>query len=322
MLRMTRSSFLLRFLFPALVIPAVQVSAANALGPWSPGVVDHWGSEGTGPGQFGLAHGLAVGPDGSVYVGDTLNNRVQKFTADGDYVLEFAVAFPGGVDVDDAGNVFVVGGTDQVFKFSSTGEPITSWGGTGSDPGQFRFPLDVAVDSQGFVYVVDWMNHRVQKFTNDGGFVLAFGSEGTGDGQFMTPVSIVCTGSDVITVHVVDMGLDRTVAFLGNGEWTGGLPGDLHDPTGIALEHTGYLLLLDAGSGRIHVYGPGGEFQFAFGSEGNELGQFFHPSAIDAGPDGRIYVMDKDNHRVQVFQSIASPIVPATWSGIKSLSAR
>ena len=89
--------------------------------------VTKWGANGSDDGQFNGPNGVAVASNGSVYVADVNNHRIQKFTADG------------------------------VF--------VTKWGANGSDDGQFRNPGGVAVASNGSVYVADVNNHRIQKFT-------------------------------------------------------------------------------------------------------------------------------------------------------------
>ena len=85
-----------------------------------------WGTEGTGAGQFDMPNGVAVAPDGSVYVLDFQNDRIQKFTSAG------------------------------VF--------VNKWGTKGTGAGQFEGAGGVAVAPDGSVYVADTQNDRIQKF--------------------------------------------------------------------------------------------------------------------------------------------------------------
>ncbi|MGE5529598.1 MAG: 6-bladed beta-propeller, partial [Patescibacteria group bacterium] len=81
-----------------------------------------------------------------------------------------------GVAVDAAGNVYVADSYNhRVQKFTSGGTYLTQWGGEGSGNGQFKYPHGIAVDAAGYVYVTDRDNRRVQKFTADGAYITQWG---------------------------------------------------------------------------------------------------------------------------------------------------
>jgi hypothetical protein len=137
-----------------------------------------WGAFGSGDGQFDRAFAVAVDTSGNVYVADAGNARIQKFTSSGTFLTKWGAfgsgdgqfANPSGVAVDTSGNVYVAdfGFADfsnhRIQKFTSSGTFLTKWGASGSGDGQFDFPLGVAVDTSGNVYVADNGNRRIQKF--------------------------------------------------------------------------------------------------------------------------------------------------------------
>jgi len=86
-----------------------------------------WGTRGSAPRQFSHPDGVTVDAQGTVYVADSLNHRIQKL--------------------------------------SSTGEPLAQWGRRGSSSGQFDGPWGVSVDAQGNLYVADRANGRIQKLS-------------------------------------------------------------------------------------------------------------------------------------------------------------
>lgn len=92
-----------------------------------------WGSLGSANGQFELNYGIAVDSEGNVYVADSGNYRIQKFTSRG------------------------------IF--------LTQWGSLGNANGQFQWPVGIAADSDDQIYVVDTYGHCIQKFTSNGDFI-------------------------------------------------------------------------------------------------------------------------------------------------------
>jgi DNA-binding beta-propeller fold protein YncE len=135
-----------------------------------------------GDGQFTLPAAVAASPLGHVYVADTANHRILKFDRNGNFVLKWGshgtgdgqFVRPMGIAIDERLNVYVsdtedYGGSGlashRVQKFYDDVEFLLSWGGPGSDDGQFDWPVAVALARQRYIYVVDSDNHRIQKFS-------------------------------------------------------------------------------------------------------------------------------------------------------------
>lgn len=135
-----------------------------------------WGTAGAGPGQFNLPHGIAVDASGRVFVADRSNSRVQVFDSSGRFLAEWRgpdVGRPYAIAVGADGRAYIADGGDQpseppdragVAVVGRDGKVMTRFGRFGNYDGQFRLAHDVAVGSDGAVYVVDVSGQRVQKF--------------------------------------------------------------------------------------------------------------------------------------------------------------
>jgi DNA-binding beta-propeller fold protein YncE len=133
------------------------------------------GKRGTGPGEFNLPRDAVVAPDGSVYVVDGGNFRVEKFTADGKFISTFGAigrqmgqfSRPKEAAVDSAGNIYVVDAAFGNFQiFNPEGQlllPIGTRSNT-DGPAKFSLPAGIAVDGDGRVYVVDQYFRKVDVF--------------------------------------------------------------------------------------------------------------------------------------------------------------
>lgn len=137
------------------------------------------------------------------------------------------------------------------------------WGEAGSGPGQFGSLRGLGSDADGYIYVCDSGNHRVQKFDSLGNFLMMFGEEGTGPGQFVSTWD-VAVGEDGF-IYVCDYSANRVQKFdsLGNYllDWgdPGLEPGQLTRPHGIAVGDSGYVYIADWGF-RIQRFFADGEF--------------------------------------------------------------
>lgn len=142
------------------------------------------------PGAFFEPWGIAVAPDGRVYVTDVGCPRTQVFANDGTWLDEWP-SQGNSIALDGAGHAFEVEEGGVVRKYdAASGAELAHWGSHGAGPGQFDMPVGIAVDAQGRVFVTDTYNHRVQVFTNDGGFLREWGGYGDGPGQFYRPMGI------------------------------------------------------------------------------------------------------------------------------------
>ena len=130
-----------------------------------------FGKEGSGNGQFQCPHDIAIDSQGLVYVADTGNHRIQKFTPNGKFVAQFGskgsdagqLKWPLGITIDTAstGLVYVSEGNDRISVFTSDGVLASSFGKFGYNIDQFQFPAGLTFDKEGFLYVCDRDNNRL-----------------------------------------------------------------------------------------------------------------------------------------------------------------
>jgi DNA-binding beta-propeller fold protein YncE len=300
----------------AFFVRAVRSTAATApCGTF----LGKFGSQGSGEGQFFDPEAVAVDENRNVFVADSGNHRIEKFTNSGIFLLQWGSMgsaegqfhTPDGVAVDADGNVFVADlNNNRIEKFDNDGIFLTSWGDAGNGDGQFSGPVGVAIDADGNVLVADRFNNRVQKFTNTGAFLTKWGTVGHGDGQFANPVGVAVDRS--LNVYVADFFNDRiqkftsTGAFLGKWGSTGSGDGQFIGPRAVAVGEAGTVFAVDDAHDRIEVFTATGVFLAAWGSLGNADGQFSSATAVAVDPNGSVLVTD-ENQRVQRFACSPPP---------------
>jgi len=152
------------------------------------GQLSSWGVRGSGNGELNGPSGIAFDYEDNVYIADTHNNRVQKFTAGGEFIFSFGskgadegqLDLPWGVTVAPSGDVYVADwGNDRIQQFSADSEFIATYGVSGRGDGEFLRPSGVAVDERGYLYVSDWGNERIQILDTDGAFLQKLRGQAT-----------------------------------------------------------------------------------------------------------------------------------------------
>ena len=131
-----------------------------------------FGKEGRGEGEMSGPYDLTFDPAGSVYVADSNNHRVQVFSQNGTYLRTFGVrgsgpgelSYPRGIHVDHDHVYVAEGGSDHISIFNTSGAFITSFGRVGSGEGELYYPRGITTDQDGFLYVCDYLNNRIQVF--------------------------------------------------------------------------------------------------------------------------------------------------------------
>lgn len=201
-------------------------------------LVREWGKKGTAPGEFDQPGGLAFGLDGSLYVCDQVNRRVQRFTREG--------------------------------------KLLAAWGEYGDGPGQFGAPAKpthrvggpsfLAVDRHGNVYTTEPTAGRIQEFTPEGEYLASWGSNEVRVGAFgggknlQGPIAILFDRDNRAWVSATN---NRVQLFTADGHYLCGLgnlapPGDeegqFHTPHGMAFDSQGVLYIADTQNHRVQKF--------------------------------------------------------------------
>jgi DNA-binding beta-propeller fold protein YncE len=242
----------------------------SALPPMAPSMFE--GGKGIAPGQFGHPRGIAADNRGNIFIADTENSRIQKFSATGAFVSSIGTkgagygqfGEPDGIAIDPAGNIYVAEAFNhRVQKLTPDGAYLAEW--RGPDPG-FYGPRKLTLGPDQSLYVVDQGRTRIVRLNLKGEVLATWGRKGTKDGEFDDPTSVTVdpTGN---TVYVADPRNGRIQVFDSSGkflrkwsvpEW--GQPYGFED------------LTIDPASGRLFASSARMDSILVFDLKGNRIG--------------------------------------------------
>ncbi|NOX60064.1 MAG: hypothetical protein GXP29_14555 [Planctomycetes bacterium] len=276
------------------------------------GVVAMFGHLGLGQGDFTYPRALSVDSKNRIFVVDK-SARLQRFGPTGTFqtgwsMPERVAGKPIGLYVHDDGRVFVADTHyHRVMVFDADGVELARFGREGYGDGEFQLPTDVAVDSEGFIYVSEYNgNDRVTKWSPTFEFVSVF-CEGEIDGKVMRRPAAMDFDSEG-TLWVADacnhriLGFDREGKLLASWGSMGREPGQLRYPYDIDCLDDGTILVCEFGNHRLQWFDKAGNSTRVWGKQGRRPGELWAPWGAVGAPDGRVYVVDSLNARVQVLE--------------------
>ena len=220
-----------------------------------------------GEGVYPRAHGVTMGPDDTIYLTDDEDHTVRKCTLEGKILMTLGTSgkpapFFSGHPFNRCTHVAISPVTDELYvsdgygnsrvhKYSPDGKLLFSWGGPGTEPGQFNIVHNISCDKDGYVYVADRENHRVQVFDADGKYETQWVNMAKPCGLYIEPDSQLCYIGELGAAIVPNMGAPgigprvsiynlqgEVLARLGD-TGPGEEPGRFIAPHGIALDSRG-----------------------------------------------------------------------------------
>ncbi len=230
---------------------------------------------------------------------------------DGQHLPSGSFDRPIGIAVGPEGDVFVTDARSRVVRLSPSGDLRYEWGSDGDGDGQFRNPVGIATANDGSVYVSDYIQDRVQKFDSEGRFELAFGSPGAAPGQFDAPAGVAVDDTGRVYVADFYNDRIQRFGASGAFQRVIGHPGRvgagaLHYPTGLDVTADGQLIVADTYNYQLHWFDETGDAQRQRGYHlfwiwprpASSAAGFNAPTGVAVARSGVLHVADSGNHRI------------------------
>jgi streptogramin lyase len=314
----------------------VQVFDRNTL-EYEATIGSGWGSDND---QFKSPSDVAIDASGNLYVADFVNTRVQQFNKTGDiwvyertygvtgvpYVTDWThFNRPSGVSVSKDGYIYVTEDNGhRLIKLDADGELQWTVGAAGvkgdwdDSNNRLNNPADVALDSDGKIYVADRWHGRVQIYNPNGSYYATVGDLWCPGGVALSPTNyLYVADSCQNTVQIYDSNL-VFVAMMGESGVSGSNNSHFNWPQDVVIDSTGMIYVADSSNQRVQVFNASRTFIRTMGVTelpGNRFDQFSSPSGLTVDTLDRLFVSDTGNDRIQVFDSEGAYLttIGGTW---------
>ena len=268
-------------------------------------------------GEYGDADGAFVWPTAvafdsqdRLYLADEANHRITIFDKEGKFLDKFGTqgTIPGRLN-GPAGLAIsrdIVYVSDhlnhRIQAFTTAGRRVAGWGHFGDGARQLNLPWGITVSPEGRVYVADWRNDRIQKYNTEGGSKGSYGESGEGHGQFHRPSSVAVDEDGYM--YVADWGNERVQVLDPEGNFVQMLRGEstlskwaqdffeANDDEAAAREKsTIYPVMTE-------------EVDTPYEESARTEPYFWGPVSVKLDTQGRLYVVETNRHRIQVYERV------------------
>lgn len=246
-----------------------------------------------------------------IYVADTDNHRVYVFDYDANPLFGFGsngkeegqFRFPYGIAADSQSQIYVADlYNGNISVFNPDGVFLHYFG----NKGEFIKPAGLAIDGDK-LYLTDVAQSQVLVYSLNGQKLLTIGKPGKGDGELSSPNGVSYSAGKI---YVSDTGNDRVVVFDDQGKFLAKFNGStttsktsvLINPRGIGVDAKGTVYVVSNLTSKVHGFSEQGEIILTFGENGTGDGQFRLPNGLAVDDQGKVYVTDTANARLQIFQ--------------------
>ena len=219
-------------------------------------------------------------------------------------VLSFGeqiLKLPWGVAVNEQDEIAVSDvGNHKIHLFKSDGTHIRSFGGLGTQPGEFNRPAGIAFRVSNII-VAEQNNDRVQEVSKQGQYLSHFGQKGSLDHQLNRPYGLYIDSDGNIVV--ADSRNKLIKIFCAGGQFLSSKIGTEDSSTKPfhCTQHENYRIVSDSGDHSIKCFDRKGNFLYKFGKEGKADREFNKPRCLSMDKAEHLMVCDEQNHRIQVF---------------------
>jgi DNA-binding beta-propeller fold protein YncE len=207
--------------------------------------------------------GVAVDEHGDIYITDSVLKKVFVFNADGAFLREIGESYsfmrPTGIAVNKD-RIYVVDTlADTVSVFAKNhGNLLFTFGRNGKGSGEFNYPTNIFIARDGLLYIVDFLNFRIQTFDRDGNFISKFGENGDAWGNLSKPKGVAVDSEGHI--YVTDAQFENVQIFDKEGRLLlmfgkpGRARGEMVLPAGIFIDAQDKIYVADSYNNRIQIF--------------------------------------------------------------------
>lgn len=290
-----------------LPIALVMLSLTIGCVPNNFSFTKEFGKSGSGSTEFLSPTDMDVDGKGNLVVADAGNTRFQVISTTSGSTISMGGEFGmdrmklqsiAGIGVDkNSGCIWVCDQKgNKIVKYENDGHALIKV------TKNMKFPMDVAVDSDGDIYVIMSRNSEIFKYTENGEFIEKVG--GNGKSALIFPTSIQIFQN---TIYVTDFGGKRIVKMKTDGTFieeikTKGEYEEMKGPSGLHIDDEGNMYVLDLGEVPVVIIDAQGKFVSQIGSFGNQEGSFLYPTGVIAKSKDDVYVLDNSRNTILNFR--------------------